>query len=337
MKIITRAVYQMTPAGFELLEEDSHDYTGSVAEAKGGVLGQIGSTNSALDLVSPSHGWRTAMDSGETSPGAGFTDPGGAANRILDPLDLFGGTEQADAKQAQKDLPGQLTDLNNLQANVSRYNTSGPFGESKWSIDPTTGRYTQTTNLAPSEQRQFDARNQIAEQMMGKAKEWGPASSSNFDYSKEVPALADQQFSKTQSLTAPITNANDAAWKTKMANAGISPTSDAYKEVAGQRGTDAGQAQYQARQAATTAAIPLAQQQRQQRMAEMAQLMGGEQLNSPAQGGTGVDINGATSAANSQGIANANQQAAQRNAMMQSIAGLAGAGAQVGNYNNWWR
>jgi len=36
MKIITRAVFQMTPDGYELLEEDSHEYNGPVAEAKGG-------------------------------------------------------------------------------------------------------------------------------------------------------------------------------------------------------------------------------------------------------------------------------------------------------------
>jgi hypothetical protein len=36
MKIITRAVFQMTPEGFTLLEEDSHEYSGHVAQSKGG-------------------------------------------------------------------------------------------------------------------------------------------------------------------------------------------------------------------------------------------------------------------------------------------------------------
>jgi hypothetical protein len=34
MKVITKAVWQMTPDGFELLEEESHDYDGPVAECK---------------------------------------------------------------------------------------------------------------------------------------------------------------------------------------------------------------------------------------------------------------------------------------------------------------
>ena len=301
--------WQMTPDGFREVYV-IHGTSQAKTWMKGsGDIGKI--LNPLSNLV----------DSSTTSD-AGWFDPGGKLNHMLDPGDLFGGNEKALAQQAQKDLPGQLSALNQLQANVSRYDTNGPFGTSKWSIDPETGRYTQTTQLAPSEQRQFDARNQIANTMMDKAGQFAPASSSSFDYGSEVPALANAQLSKVSSLTSPVTNNLTSDWQAKMANAGISPTSDAFKEVAAQRAQDAAANQFQQKSAATTAAIPLAQQQRQQRMTELATLLGGQQLNSPALGGNGVDIGGATAAANQAGINNANQSAAQRNANMQSLAGL---------------
>jgi len=289
MKITTRAEYQWDENQYCLVSEDSYDYDGPIAEAKSG---------------------------------SNFFAPGGIGNQIADPLDLFGGNEKGQANKAAKELPGQLAQLNDLQANVARYNTSGPFGSSEWSIDPATGRYTQTTKLNDSEQRQFDARNGIAESMLSKAQQFAPASSSSFDYNTEVPGVADQQYSKVASLLDPAMGDQQSSWEAKMANAGIAPTTDAFKEVAAQRGADTTGAQSQARLASTTAAIPLAQQQRQQRMTELAQLMGGQQLNSPALGGNGVDINGATSAANQVGINNANTSAAQRNANMQAMAGL---------------
>jgi hypothetical protein len=46
------------------------------------------------------------------------------------------------------------------------------------------------------------------------------------------------------------------------------------------------------------------------------------QINSPAMGGNGIDINGSTNAANQVGINNANTSAANRNANMQALAGL---------------
>lgn len=323
MKIYRKAVLQMTRSGFEPIFEDSFEYLGPVSEAKGGgnlnpinqlakTSGPFGDAGVVGQLINPA-GYAAATQ----KEGAGPFDPGGVFNKVLDPLDLFGGQAKGDAIQAKKDLPGQLSDLNNLQANVSRYNTNGPFGTSEWSIDPATGRYTQTTKLAPSEQKQFDSRNQIAEQMLGKAKEWAPNSS--FDYNKDVPAIAAQQLAKTNSLTSPVMAQGDDALKAKLANMGISGT-DAASEAIAARGVNNTSAAQSAQRNATTAAIPLAQQQRQQRMTEIAQLLGSQQLNSPALGGNGVDINGATNAANQVGINNANQSAAQRNANMQAIA-----------------
>jgi hypothetical protein len=304
MKIITKTVWQMTPEGYELIEEESHDHHGPIAEAKG-----IGGGGISL----PGYGDNNSSDSG-------YFSPGGFVNQGLDPLDLFGGNERGAANRAQRQLPGQLTALNNLQANVSRYDTKGPFGSSAWTIDPTTGRYTQTTNLNPSEQRQFDTRNGIAEQMLNTAQGEAPSVSSAFNYNSDVPAIAQQQLGKVQSLTNPVTQGADAAWSAKMANAGISPDSDAYKEALAQRTADTGAANYQQQQHATMQGAQLAQGQRQQRMAEIAQLMAGEQLNSPALGGNGIDVGGSTSAANQVGIDKANQAAAQRNANFSTLA-----------------
>lgn len=298
MKIIRKTVWQMTADGFHKLYEDAYEHAGSLSEAK-----------SAGDLIEPGIG-----------SGRGVFDTGGPLNQALDPLDLFGGKESAAAGDAARSLPGQLSALVNTQAQTQRYNTAGPFGSSSWSVDPKTGRYTQNVSLAPSEQRQFDTSNQIAEQMLGKAQEYAPSTGGSFSYDRATPGIATQQFSKTQSLAAPVQAKAQGDWQAKMANAGIAPDSAAYQETQAQRIKDSMGATSNARALATTQSPQLAQQQRQQRMAEMAQLLGGEQLNLPTTGGTGVDVAGATAAANAQGIQNANQSAAQRNANMNALA-----------------
>lgn len=300
MKISTYVEYQWNPKAnqYELVKEEAYNHKGAVSSLK-----------SAKEMFNP-------------IKGTGPLDAGGAVNHILDPLDLFGGAEQGQAEVAKRNLPDQLSALNEQQARLSRYDTSGPFGESSWSVDPKTGRYTQTTNLNPSEQRQFDTRNQIAESMLGRANDFAPSTQGSFDYNKEVPDIANTNYQKTSSLTSPYEDSQQSDWQAKMKNIGVSPTSGAYQDVAGQRSADSSQANTNAMQDATTAAIPMAQQQRQQRMTEMAQLIGSQQLNSPAMGGNGIDVAGATQTANQVGIQNQNQSAAQRNANMNAISSL---------------
>lgn len=284
MKITTRAEYQWDGSQYILISEDAYEYRGKIAEAKS-------SSN--------------------------FFAPGEAGNQIADPLDLFGGTEKGAANRAKQQLPGQLSDLNELQANIARYDTSGPFGNSSWKVDPTTGRYTQDISLSPSEQNQFNTRNEIANTMLGQV---SPQSVSG-NAQSYAPQIANEQYAKSQSLTNPVQAQSDANWSAKMANAGISPNSDAYKEAQTQRTSDTNLANTQARQLAIAQSPQLANQQRQQRLAQIASALGSMQINSPAMGGNGIDINGSTAAANQAGINNANMSAANRNAMMNSLAG----------------
>lgn len=61
----------------------------------------------------------------------------------------------------------------NAEAAANRYNIRSPFGTQTWE-GPNSGANTLTTTLTPSQQRQFNQRNQIAETLMGRAQEQIP-------------------------------------------------------------------------------------------------------------------------------------------------------------------
>lgn len=303
-------VWQMTPEGFELVSE-------TVGEADQVMQMKGGTSDTLRNIVSPS----SQLHDSSGRPNSDPFSTGGPVNRFLDPLDIFGGQATREAQDAQAALPGQLSNLINTQAGVSRYNTDGPFGSSSWSIDPTTGRASQDVSLNPSQERQFHQANSIAESMLSSAKRRAPGISDSFSYDKAVPDIAAGQYAKTSSLANPLTQGQDAGIAAKLANMGVSGTDAAGDVTRANAGVRAGQ-EYGARQDATMEAGRLAPQQRLQNINEIAQLIGSQRLNSPTQGGTAVDVSGATRQANQVGIDNLNRQAQQQNATTQGIAQL---------------
>jgi hypothetical protein len=236
MKVITRAVFQMTPAGFELLEEDSHEYSGEIAEAKGG---------------------------------------GGSGS---------GGTTVDPATQAM--LIRQSADLN-------RTNTAGTYGSSEWSIDPQTGRYTQNVSLDPSQQRQLDTRNGIAENMLGSAHGQLGAVSTPFSYSDSVSPTARAGFDAASARLAPDFEQQNRSFDQTQANRGIPIGSESYNKD--QRTLQQGQND-QLTSAAEGAVNTGNQQdlsQRQQNYSDIANLLAAQNTQTPTAGtNAAVDTTG---------------------------------------------
>lgn len=236
MKIITRAVFQMTPEGYDLLEEVSHDYEGLVARAKGG-----------------------------SAPAA--PDPAISTN---------------------------------AEAAANRTNVTSPFGTSTWSRGDTDiigydssgnpqygSTWNQDIKLNPSEQTQYDTRNQIAEQLLGSASTRIPEFADNaFSFDSATPEVAKAQYTKNMALLEPEFAKADDRFEQKWANAGIPVGSEAYNDVMRQHEGDQNTARSSAAADAITYGNTLSQQERQQNYNELAAALGSQQLNLPNAGTT---------------------------------------------------
>jgi hypothetical protein len=261
MKVSRKTIWQMTPQGYELLEEDAFDHDGPVAAAKGGSKG------------------------------------------VPDP------TAQIAAEQ-----------------NANQYNVVSPNGSISYSKDPT-GRTTQTTTLSPSEQKQLDTSNQIAETMLTGAQKKIPGlADTSFDYNDEGSTAAKAAYQRQVDLLTPEFTKQDAAWEDRMANQGLPTGSEAYLDSQRQHENDKNFALTQAAQQAETEGTQLALSQRQQNYNELAAALGGQQLNPVGSYGSAaapVDAAGAYAQKNQAAIAAQLADTQSRNALL-------GAAAQVG-------
>lgn len=246
MKIIRRAVFQMTATGFDLIEEDAYEYEGTVELAKGG---------------------------------------GGAAPAAPDP-----------ATQS------------NVEAAANRYDTVGPSGSSRWnqgaveiigydsSGNPQYGnRWTQETTLGENEQRQYDLRNSIADQLLTAGNSRIPEFANNsFSFDSATPEVAKAQYTKNMRLLEPEFEKAGESFEQKMANAGIPVGSEAYNDAFSQLNEDQNTARYNAAADAVTYGNQLSQTQRQQNYNELAAALGSSQVNTPmGSSGAPIDVAGA--------------------------------------------
>lgn len=263
MKISRRTVWQMTPAGYELVSADIYDYDGPVAAAKGGSKG------------------------------------------VPDP------TQQIAAEQ-----------------NANQYNVVSPNGSINYSKDPT-GRTTQTTTLSPSEQKQLDTSNQIAETMLTGAQKKIPGlADTSFDYNDQGSTAAKAAYQRQVDLLTPEFDKQDTAWEDRMANQGLPTGGEAYLDSQRQHENDKNFALTQAAQQAETEGTQLALSQRQQNYNELAAALGGQQLNpvgSYGQPAAPVDAAGAYAQKNQAQIAAQLADTQSRNALIGSAAQLGGA------------
>ncbi|MGC3959561.1 MAG: tail fiber domain-containing protein [Verrucomicrobiota bacterium] len=201
----------------------------------------------------------------------------------------------------------------NAEAAANRYNISSPFGSQTWTQGdrqiigydskgtPQYGQnYTQTIQLNPSEQRQYDLHNQIAESLLNGAGDKisgfqdtpfsyggtykGPSSYSGagtyagqsqpFDYSQATPEVAQAQYQKTVNLLQPQFDRQNKDLEQKLANQGIPIGSDAYNEAVRNQSQNQNSALTNAALDATTMGNQLALSQRQQNVGEGAQTYG---------------------------------------------------------------
>lgn len=276
MKVITRAVFQMTEGGYVLLEEDAHEYRGAIAHAKGG-----------------------------SAP-----------------------------------APPDPAVQSNVEAAANRYNTAGPNGTTNWvqgdvgiigydsNGNPQYGnKWTQQTTLGDSEQRQYDTRNQIAEQLLGSATSRIPDFADNaFSYDSATPEVAKAQYAKNVELLQPQFEKATNSWEQRMANAGLPVGSEAYEDS--QKGLMDSQnsALRQSAFDAVTYGNELSQSQRQQNYNELAAALGNAQVNAPSPGNfTPLDTAGAYQQQYQGQLADWNAQQAQQQGNTQAAAGIGAA------------
>lgn len=180
--------------------------------------------------------------------------------------------------------PATLGMLTKQSADLNRTDTSGTYGSSKWSIDPTTGRYTQNVNLDPSQQKQLDARNGIAETMIGNAGDAFKGLNGPFGYSSDVSPSARASFDDTISRLKPQFDQQNRRSDQDLANGGIPIGSEAYDKQ--QQQIQQGQND-QVQQAATGSANAqnsMDLTQRQQNYSDIANMLGSQNTQTPTAG-----------------------------------------------------
>jgi len=180
--------------------------------------------------------------------------------------------------------PATMGMLVKQSADLNRTNTAGTYGKSSWTIDPNTGRYTQNVELDPSQQKQLDTRNSIAEQMMDSAGKNLGDISNPFSYSDTVSDPARASFDSAKSRLMPQFDQQTRNFDQQMSNNGIPMGSEAYNKAE----RDLAQGQNDAlTQAATTSANTQNTMDltgRQQKYSDIAQELASQNTQQPTAG-----------------------------------------------------
>ena len=173
-------------------------------------------------------------------------------------------------KQASTPPPPDPAIQVNAEAAANRYNINSPFGTQQWTTGgnqvigqdsngaPQYGQqYTQNISLNPSEQRQFDTHNTIAEQLLNRASgqipqtpndpfkfnefnynkdgtpdfRGGQYSNPNFDLNGATPDAAKAQYTKIAGLLQPEFKKQDDTFEQRLANQGLPIGSAAYNDA----------------------------------------------------------------------------------------------------------
>lgn len=230
----------------------------------------------------------------------------------------------------------------NAEASANRYNINGPSGSQTWTQGgrevigydsagkPQYGQTsTQNITLGDSEQRQYDTRNQIAEQLLGGANgQVKDFSNDPFSFNDQGHTAATAQFERQKALLDPEFKKQDTNFEDRMANAGIPLGSEAYNDSLRQHENDKNFALTQAAQQAEGTGAQLGLSERQQRYNELAAALGSQQLNGVQAFGTQaapIDVAGAYQNANNAALAKYNAGAAGQNAGIGALGQLGSA------------
>lgn len=253
------------------------------------------------------------------------------SGRTLDQVHAF-----AHAKGGSAPTPDPAVQTN-AEAAANHYNVVGPNGSTVWQQGerqiigydsegrPQYGQAsTQINTLAPSEQRQYDTRNNIAESLLDSASTQIPGFANDpFSFDEQGPASAEAQYQKNIALLQPQFERGDKDFEQKLANQGLPMGSDAYNEALSQHEGNKNKALTGLAYDTITQGNTLALQERNQRYNELAAALGSNQIQTPgASSGSPIDVSGAYSAANSANLANYNAGQAEQQSNTAAAAGL---------------
>lgn len=229
----------------------------------------------------------------------------------------------------------------NAEAAANRVNVIGPSGSQTYTQGPRTiigydsaGRpqygttSTQNIKLNPSEQRQFDLHNQIAEELLGGSATNIPSFANDpFSFNEQGSNAATAQFQRQKAFLDPEFAKADATFEQKMTNSGIPVGSEAYNDALRQHENDKNFALTSAAQGAEGTGAQLGLAERQQRYNEIAAALGGQQLmpvNALGSAPAPVDVAGAYAAKNAADMQNARNANAGTNALLSGLGTAAG-------------
>lgn len=335
MKIITRAVWQMTPAGYELLEQDAYDHAGQVQHAKGG------------GPAAPDPARQAAAESAANRPnvvGPGGTTTYSQGPRIVTGYDakgnpIFGNrdtetTTLSDSGQKQFDLENQIAEslLGGARGQVdelantkyqNRRTTQGDF-------DPG-GEYTQGDQYTPNGKfaddvyertanalrPEFDRRNRANDQKL--ANQGLPIGSEAYKEAQSIEGESQNKAFEDAALAA-----EEQGFQRDLAVRG-----QQQDELSGRFGRNLNIRQQQ--QSEVDQANQQGLSERQQQYNELAAALGGDQIApigafGPGGGASPIDVSGAFGAQQDSRLARYNASQQQRNTNIGAGAGLATAG-----------
>lgn len=194
----------------------------------------------------------------------------------------------------------------NAQTAANRYNSVGPNSSTSWDIGDRTiigydskgnpqygNQATQTVSLNPSEQRQLEGRNSVAESMIGTARDSAGELADPFSFNNQGSTAAKALYDRQVALMAPDIKMRDETFEDRMANSGIPVGSDAYTEALRGHENNKNFALNQASMQSEELGANLALQERQQRFAELAQALSGGTTPTAGTDGGNVDVTGA--------------------------------------------
>lgn len=219
--------------------------------------------------------------------------------------------------------PGTMGLLADQSAKLNRTDTNGTYGSSNWTVDPKTGRYKQTVNLDPSQQKQLDSRNAVAEQMLGNSKKQFDDINTPFGYSNTVSGPARAGFDKSMTRFSPQFDQQNRSFDQQMSNNGIPLGSEAYNKAEHNLSQGQSDQVQQAAQGASGTQAGMDVNERQQRYSDIANMMGTQNTQTPTSGTqAAIDTTGNFNMLNS-GITDLlNQSSARKSTGTSSVMGL---------------
>jgi len=203
------------------------------------------------------------------------------AKYLLMPKRFYFGGGGSGGAQIDPETMGMLA---KQSADLNRTNTSGTYGKSSWSIDPATGRYSQKVDLDPSQQRQLDTRNKIAETMIGNAGNSFGGMKGPFGYSSDVSPAALASFDAASARLKPQFEQQTRNFDQNMYNGGIPMGSEAYNKAERDLSQGQNDALSQAAEGSANTQNSMDLSQRQQRYSDIAGMLGTQNTQTPTAG-----------------------------------------------------